>query len=261
LKKKKFNIDNKIYFCNFCKKSYFSNPALYTHKRNKHNIFPISGTGEDFKEILKSMKDENVSIRYSDYESLHNFQESVEIISEIYINNMTELYLNPDCLLYSHGYNIKETKLNKLLNSMNEERITDIMNLERSFTPIIDEILVTYMITFCKITKHEYLIKQIVKFCILLREYLNTTGWDFKKFFKDFGVPIDFKDNGSYCQNNDCEYIPDLINDFVSVFMELDREFNIESKLLYCIADNFCNWLFVNNFTNFKLNPNEYYVE
>jgi hypothetical protein len=255
-KKKKFNLDKKIYICNFCKKTYFSNPALYTHKRNKHNIFPISGAGEDFKEILKDMR-EDMNIRYSDYESSNNFQQSVNYIIEIYLNKMINMYRNAECILYSEDYNVRENKLYLLLNSITQTRIDDIMNLERSFSPIIDEVLVTYMITFFKITKHDKLTKLIVKFCILLREYLNISGWNFKKNFINFNIPMAYDRNGSFCQMNDCEYIPDLINDFVSVFMELDVMFNIESKLLYCITDNFCNWLFVNNLTNFKLSPNE----
>ncbi len=255
-KKKKFNLEKKIYICNFCKKTYFSNPALYTHKRNKHNIFPISGAGEDFKEILKDMRDD-MNIRYSDYESSNNFQKSINFIIDIYHNKMTDMYLNPECILYRDGYSVQENKLYLLLNIITQKRIDDIINLERSFSPIIDEVLVTYMITFFKITKHENLTKHIVKFCILLREYLNMTGWDFKKNFINFNIPMAYDKKRSFCQMIDCEYIPDLINDFMSVFMEIDVWFNIESKLLYCITDNFCNWLFVNNLTNFKLNPNQ----
>ena len=59
--------------------------------------------------------------------------------------------------------------------------------------------------------------------------------------FNEFNVDVKYDYSGSFCQKNDCQYIPDLINDFLSVFIELDNHFEIERKYLLCITDNFCN--------------------
>jgi len=206
------------------------------------------------------MKNE-IIIKYSDYESLKNFAESVNYIIDVLNIKMTSLYSNPDCILYNDNYSINNNKLYQMFMKITESRIHEIMNLERSFEPVIDEVLVTYMLTFIKITKNENLLDMIVKFCILLREYLNNFGWSFKRLFNDFNVDVKFDKSGSFCQINDCQYIPDLINDFLSVFIELDNHFEIEKKYLLCITDNFCNWLFVNNFTNFKINHNDYNID
>ena len=40
---------DKLYCCDECNKAYMSYPALYTHKRNKHNIIPITDKPNIFK--------------------------------------------------------------------------------------------------------------------------------------------------------------------------------------------------------------------
>jgi hypothetical protein len=130
------------------------------------------------------------------------------------------------------------------------------MDCKRMSSPTIDDVFTAYMINFHKITREKGLIGTVVAFCILLREFLNNVGFDYIKKFSEHNVNMDYKFTGSFCSINSPELIPDYINEFIEVFVNVDSFFNIEKKLLLCISENFCNWLFVNDFTNLKLSLN-----
>jgi hypothetical protein len=96
-------------------------------------------------------------------------------------------------------------------------------------------------------------------FSILIREYLNIVGWDYKKKYVKFGINIQFDYTGEFTQKNNCEDIPDLINDFVSCFIALDdNKFNLNMEEFVDIVRNFCNWLFVNDLTSYKITENDW---
>lgn len=52
-KKKQFKPENS---CELCHKQYLSYAALYTHKRNKHNIIPITARPKIFKASFHKQK-------------------------------------------------------------------------------------------------------------------------------------------------------------------------------------------------------------
>lgn len=120
----------------------------------------------------------------------------------------------------------------------------------------IDNILSIYLILFLEVTKDRFFLDLLVKFVFLFRNYLNLSGWDHNKFLHEYGLLDKFEKRGEYCANNNCEQVPELINDFVSTFIELDPSFAGELKDLTDITQNFCYWLYINSFTNFKLFKN-----
>jgi hypothetical protein len=248
-------VERKKIICNLCNKTYFSNPALYTHKRNKHNLFPISGNADSYKKLFKSIE-HRLDIKFCDYENLESFGDSIQYILNIYRGKLNYFYNDIKCILYRKNFNYEIHKGYLNLSQMTQCKIAEILNCSRKTAPSIDDILSTYMISFLRITKNEELIYIVITYCILLREYLNNFGWEHKKKFHDFGVKIEYNYKGAFCSFNDSEYIPDLINDFVSIFMNLDPLFSLGENDLLCITDNFCNWLFINSLTGFKLNPN-----
>jgi hypothetical protein len=197
-----------------------------------------------------------MSVKYCDYESFESFNESVNYVIDIYHEKLNYFYNDEKCILFKKGYNVEEHKGLQHLKRMKLKLLVDIMNCKRTISPCIDDVLTTYMVCFLKITKDENLLEIVVTLCILLREYLNNVGWDYKKKFFDFGVDIGYSYIGAYCSFNSAENIPDLINDFISVFLNMDSLFRVDEKILLSICDNFCNWLFVNNFTSLKLYPN-----
>jgi hypothetical protein len=196
-----------------------------------------------------------MNVKYCDYDSINTFNDSVQYVIDIYLEKLTNFYNEKQCILYRENYKIEEHKGLQHLHMMSQERISKIMNCKRESSPSIDDILTTYMVSFVKITKDEDLLGIVITFSILLREYLNTVGWEFKRRYYNFGVNVGYNYTGSFCALNDSEYIPDLINDFVAIFMNIDPLFKIEENILLRICEKFCNWLFVNNFTGLKLYP------
>jgi hypothetical protein len=197
-----------------------------------------------------------MNIKYCDYESFDAYNDSVTYVLDIYRDKLNNFYNDKQCIMYRSTFCLTKHKGILHLQQMTQNRLINIMNCKRTTSPNIDDILATYMICFLKITKDESLLGIVVTFCILFREYLNTVGWDHKRRFHQFDVDIGYNYKGSFCSLNDSEYIPDLINDFVAVFMNMDPLFKIDEKILVLICDNFCNWLFVNHFTGLKLYPN-----
>ena len=250
------NPNQMMHKCNLCQKVYYSHPALYTHKRNKHNVIPMRPATNDIKPFLAST-DTTRFHKYSDFESFENFHESVRIILDNFKNMMTALYGNETCLLYQKDFKPEEHNLYITLRNLTKERIKEIMTLTRTSQPRIDEVIVTYIMTFNNVTNDTALISYVIKFFILLREYLNNLGWDYKQMFYENGIDIGHEVTGPYCVVNDCEYIPDLIHNFISVFVGLDPLFWIDEKFLITMCENFCNWLLVNELTNYKIESNE----
>jgi hypothetical protein len=250
-RRKKLTYSKRNYVCNFCKKSYFSHPALYTHKRNKHNIFPMNFQTEDFKYLLISTPT-NGSIKFSDYDTFTNFHKLIKVISENWEILINGLYLNSQCILYNDKYNIPTNTFSILMKNIHQNKVFEILKAQ-STKPTIDQVLLVYLITFHNITNSLDLLRIIIKFCILLREYLNNFGWDDFRSYEEYGIDMGFDTTQLYTNCMDCKYIPDQLNNFLSVFMELDPLFYIEKDILLKICENFSNWLYVNNFSNFKI--------
>ena len=215
----------------------------------------MSIQSDDLKILLISNSSQ-ANIKYSDYETFDNFHETIKKIITNWELIMKGLYLNKECILYNENYNILKNKFGILMRNISKCKVTQILKAEKE-KPLIDEVLLVYMITFHNITNNIDLLNVIIKFCILLREYLNSFGWDAFKTCEEYGVYTGYDTNQHFTNSMDCEYIPDLLNDFVSVFLELDPLFYIEKKILIRLCENFCNWLFANNLTSFKLYYNE----
>ena len=118
----------------------------------------------------------------------------------------------------------------------------------------VDNILVVYLILILEVTREKFYAQLIVKFVFLFREYLNNFGWEYKRYLHEYGLNDNLKIDGEFCQKNNCEEVPELVNDFISIFMEMDADFsdsNVNDMMDIC--QNFCYWLLINNLTCFKL--------
>jgi hypothetical protein len=246
----KKDISNKKFLCNICSKAYYSYPALYTHKRNKHNVIPITGKQTIFKKSKNSYK-----FKYNALESSNKNKELRDALLKTYREKLISFFLDPECILYDKDFNPDANLgLVKLESFTNHSQIK-IKEILKNAT--IDDALTIYLSSFVEVTRKDFFIDILTTYCILLRTYLNTIGWDYKRKFIETGVNIEFRRYGAFTAFNDCKEVPDLINEFLSVFMTLDEKFFMEEKYILDITTNFCSWLFVNNLTNFKLIPNE----
>jgi len=248
--------NGKVFMCNICNKSYFSYPALYTHKRNKHNIIPITGKEEIFKNIMQ--KTQTTKFKYSALENDNwNFSDLLENIIKSYKRALRRIFLNPNCILFSPKFQ-EDTHIGiQMLKNIKNSKTTKLLVPDPSTNPCIDEILIIYLIYFVKVTQDQILIDLVVNYAILLREHINIVGWDYKRRFKDYGIKMTFNYQGPYSMYNTCEEVPDFVNDFISVFIPLDQNFGLCVKDIIDLVKNFCNWLFVNNLTSLKICSNE----
>lgn len=254
----KISADKRNYLCNFCQNSYLSYPALYTHKRNKHNIIPITGKQELFKNSGGKSSNQT-KFKYSALEnSNYDFSELLDYIIINYTKCLVEFFQDPNSVLFNKDFVTLSHEGLKILKSIKSKALQKIVIPDLKLKPCIDDILIVYLVNFAKVTREENLVALVIRFSILLREYLNVVGWDYKKLFSEFNVKVDFNMKGSFTMHNESQEIPDLINEFISVFIELDENyFKFDFKKLVDLSQNFCNWLFVNNLTNFKIATNE----
>jgi len=109
-----------------------------------------------------------------------------------------------------------------------------------------------------KIKDKSSLLDGAIIFCLLLREFLNITGYDYLQKYEKFNLleEIEKTHNSLFTQKFVCEYIPEFINDFLEIFLQLFNldfyEINPKDKLReFC--SNFCSWLHSNNLTNCKI--------
>jgi hypothetical protein len=245
----KNDLENKKFICPVCGKAYYSYPALYTHKRNKHNVIPITGKQPIFKKNKNSYK-----FKYSALESNNKNIKLRESLEQTYRAKLLDFFADPKCILYSNGFCPDDYPgLHKLkkYSFIPQKEIKEILK-----NATIDDALAIYLSSFVEVTRKDFFKDLVTTYIILLRTYLNTIGWEYKRKFKDAGVNVEFDYTGAFTSLNDCKEITDLINEFISVFMYMDKKFYIEEKCLKDITMNFCNWLYVNDLTNFKLVTN-----
>ena len=101
------------------------------------------------------------------------------------------------------------------------------------------EVFAEYICRVAKVTNPMFL-EKIVIFVTLFRECLNS---------------INRKENDNeYTEDNNAEDAPDISNEFVTEYLETDKNFHdFEKDEIVDITQNFCQWLYDNNFTCSKL--------
>jgi hypothetical protein len=239
--------------CPICNKRYFSYPALYTHKRNKHNVIPITGKDEIFKSMIQKSKGKK--FKYSEIEnSTKDLQAHIMKIVEIYKSQVKRIFKNENSILYDNYFNVDDhegVKILEKLKNLNEFQL-EIPRKDMS----IDKILILYLLYFARVAEDRQHVEAVTIFVILIREHLNVVGWDFKKKFHDFGIPSDYTFDSEFTQKNFSDVIPEFVNEFNSVFLTMDETFSLCEDQSNDLTKNFCNWLLVNNLTGLKICDN-----
>lgn len=248
-RKSKKDSTERNFLCDICNKSYLSYPALYTHKRNKHNIIPITGKPDFFR---NANLDSQNKFKYNTQISKKDLTENLMKIINCYKSLIEEYYLNTRSTLYKKNYNNDDIFLNEL----NEFLKIDLLNItvpksEQNLN--IDTILIIYAILLIKVKSDFNFICTVTKFIFLFREYLNMIGWDYIKNLQDYGLCERTDFSKLFTIYNNCEEIPELLEDFGEVFLEIDSVFSIEKFKISDIAENFCYWLYINDLTPYKL--------
>jgi hypothetical protein len=251
-RKSKKDKNGRDFICSICEKSYLSYRALYTHKRNKHNIIPITGKPEVFKNNSTSFPGK---FKYSAFDSSINVKALSEDLIASFYKLCREQKNNPNSIFYNPDYSLDDDYFIKVLKYYCESGLhkVQIPTQQESGQNSIYHFLAIYLILLLEITKDKFFCELLVKFAFMLREYLNLIGWDHKKKLMNYGIISHFTPTGEYCSKNSCEDLPELMDDFVCVFLEIDELSSANAKDLTDICQNFCFWLYINKFTCYKL--------
>ena len=226
-----------------CGKSYLSYPALYTHIKTKHNTtgqVSSRGRGRPKKDTgdINSIKLLYNPCNFDYFKHPDRMGETTNIIEclEIVFN---DIYHNSDKNFdkfrkydskKEHNFFIKIIELYEIPRSLDGE------------SSKCDEIFAEYILKVSKACKKEFFIK-ILKFVTIFRECLNIINKGKDNFVKD-----------DYSEINNAEDAPDISNEFVTDFLEKDPElFELSKDDAIDMTQNFCQWLYDNNYTCSKL--------
>lgn len=184
-----------------------------------------------------------------------NIKAITDLIIEEFVRIAKEVKFDPHSVFFRPQEKIEEDtflKLLKFYNTSNFDKV-NIPKPNEKAKSMIDNVLAVYLILIIEVTRDKFFLELIVKFVFLFREYLNMTGWDYLAHLHSYGLYDDLRIEGEFCSKVNCEEIPELVNDFVVNFLQMEDKFSIHQKELVDITQNFCYWLFINELTNFKL--------
>ena len=261
-RKRRTKNDNigRTFICKICGKSYLSYPALYTHCKQKHNTCNTSGrgrgrpkkeNGESFYERLKYNPLDASYFLKENRKGTTNYDDFENSI----INAFNEIYS-------SKNYDRNIMKEIKIYNNINQHPFLGKFLLDKHDVNIkiddekevSDKVFMDYLNKMSLHVNPNYFTKLII-FVTLFREYVNIT--EFKKRNNDIlKQSIDMYNNGNYeyTSNNCAEDVPDLSNEFINEFLDTENNlfgFNKEDSI--DLTQNFCHWMYENNFTSSKL--------
>ena len=255
-RKRRTKNDNlgRTFICKLCGKSYLSYPALYTHCKQKHNTCNSSGrgrgrpkkdNGESFSERLKYnpldasyfLKDNRKGTTNQE-----DFEKSIfDAFNILYSENNYERNLSKDMNNYN---NINQHPfLREFLLDKHDVNIK--IDDEKE---ISDKVFMDYLNKMSLHVNPNYFTTLII-FVTLFREFVNITELK-KKNIKE----NNFNNDVEYTSVNSAEDVPDLSNEFINEFLETDKklfDFNKEDSI--DLTQNFCHWMYENNFTSSKL--------
>lgn len=234
--------------------TYLSYPALYTHNRNKHNIIPITKKQEIFKKVEKTQSN-GKKFKYSAFNESTNLQRLSSNIINIMSIVLRDFYHNPASPLFNLGFVIEQYGLFYFLHRYRTSTTKKVFIPKKNEKSSVDLILITYLLLIVEVSIDTNFIKNVVKFIVLLREHLNLCGWEHKRYLFEYGMTEPFIPIGEFTAQNTSEEIPELLNDYVEVFLALDttNHFGVDRNNLADLTQNFANWMFLNEFTNFKI--------
>jgi len=238
--------DGRSHICQICNKSYLSYPALYTHIKTKHNNNGKSssrGRGRPKKDNGDTINPVKLIYNPCGMEYFKhperigetNETEIDEVLREVF----DKIYMNED--------RMKNTRI-KQYTSFDQHPFMQLI-LEHYQSPKTldpekskcNEVFADYLCKIARVSRKEVFAK-FVTFITLFRESLNS---------------MNKKDNlhsGDYTQEYVPEDAPDISNEFVTEFLESDSSFfDFQKDEVIDITQNFCQWLYDNNYTCSKL--------
>lgn len=120
---------------------------------------------------------------------------------------------------------------------------------EQKYYMTIDDVFCVYLRTVSKKVNLNFY-KLILKFVILYRECINKYGWKKKEEWdRKNGIFDRSPQIGEYCFQNNAEMIPDISNEFVTIFLDDNPCLHLERCDAIDLTWNLCSWLYSNGHT------------
>ena len=250
-RRKKYNDSERKYQCPDCDKSYLSEPALFTHRRNKHGFIA------DIEQ--KKIEDKQITIYKNYLIKYYNFfnepyKEKLndEINLDIVKNNFKQIFLQCKSFIFQNIKVIEDYSFYQLVINNWDKKTYDFPNECLCFndkvisvfnSPPLDPLFFLYLKEFSSKTNNNYF-WFINKFIILFREGINLIKKDnVKEEYKTAKEKV-------YTQLFSAEGISDSFNDFFLLFMNPKKYFGLNESELIEIAQHFCFWLFQHKYTH-----------
>ena len=119
-----------------------------------------------------------------------------------------------------------------------------------------DEVFASYLKEVSEYTNQSYFNKVVLPFVVVLREFLNLVGPEYKKMLLDFKVINSVELQTEYCSFYSPEDIPELSNDFFN-FLNIEEKFfkgfdMTEDKFIEEFM-TFTSWMFQEDFISYRL--------
>lgn len=111
-----------------------------------------------------------------------------------------------------------------------------------------DKIFAFYLFNVSMYVNSDFF-KKMLKFVVLYREYLNTINEGMTKTKNNVWIGL------NYSQIFNANDVPDISNDFVSEFLNSENSyFGFSKREAIEYTNNFCRWLYDNNYSCSKIN-------
>lgn len=255
-----------------CGKAYLSYPALYTHVKNKHDgVFPIGSNAK--RKIPKNVEEDcdhlfipNIERFFSDFE---DFVGQIDNAVAIDRKRMTEFDINQLCEVLDNG-NDKEVQIFKTA-------MKAMLHLEadkEKFERLKESLNINQILTFFLISIYSYCNYQFFKeyFCLvyMIIKALNDKGDMFIDKVEKAKMNLK-RDDKLFSEGPDVHIAAEILNLFIAELFPnylklLKEEKKIEFKYLgfedehiknlILMCKYLANWLFNNEFTEYRLEIN-----
>ena len=243
-RRSKNEVEGRNFECKLCNRRYLSYPALYTHRKLKHNQ-----NMQKKEEIeLKLEKD-----KFNPIDQTYFYKE--ERTGRTHPNEINDCINTVFSELYSEDNKerneIRKMKfytsveqhpfLNKFKND--DHAINKKMIGENECT---DNVLIYYLNKMSKFCNPTYFTK-LIKFVTLFREHVNSVN------------QVNTNNNDiskEYTETNNAEDVPNSSNEFITDFLGLEtieENFGFSKEESIELTQNLCYWMYNNNFTCSKL--------
>ena len=261
-RRSKNEIEGRDFKCPNCGKSYLSAPALFNHRKNKHNYIQEGerkGRGRPRKDPLVSNTINQSKKKYetffdSDLRKIKSDNNDINLdiikkdLSDIFRQCKDTIFINVESVENYSFYQFLVNYWEKEKLDSYEECRSSLKNNQNTIIkfPPLDGVFYYYLKDIIPKTNVEYF-WFITKFIVTFREYINTSKKDLVN--KDYVT----EDKQLYSQIYSAETIPDMCNDYFIDFMEPNNYFGLNCNELIELIQHFCFWLVSKTYTQSNL--------